>query len=57
MLPDLEAGVGVIDGGKTAVWVELEVGIFLDFGKVDMPCFVRDVQFLEDDSNLPGVWA
>lgn len=54
-LPEREAGVWVLDGGDTAVGVELEEGLLLHLVELDELEVKGDVQFLENHPYFDGV--
>lgn len=54
-LPQGDSCVGILDGGNTAVGVELEEGLTLDFGELKIFVFVRNIKFVEEHGHLPGV--
>ena len=56
-LKDGEAGVGVFDGGDTAVGVEGFVGIFFEIGEFEKLEFIFEAKLLEEDGDLPWVGA
>ena len=56
-LPQVDASVGVLDGGDTAVGVDLLERLLLHLGELEELGFVWDVEFLEDGDHLPGVGA
>lgn len=54
-LPEREARVRVLDGRHAAVGVELEVGLLLHLGELDLLELVGDAQLLEDHADFDGV--
>ena len=53
--PQAQAGVGVFNGGNTAVGVELFERLLLHLGELKEFSLIGEVEFLEDDGHLPRV--
>lgn len=55
--PEVQTGVGVFNGGNTAVGVELFERLLLHLGELKEFRLIGEVEFLEDDGHLPRVGA
>lgn len=56
-LPQVDSSVGVLNGGDTAVGVDLLERLLLHLRELEELGFVRKAEFLEDGHHLPGVGA
>lgn len=53
--PERDTGVGIFDGGDTAVGVEFLEGVLFHFGELEEFGFVGELEFFEDGGHLPRV--